>query len=96
MAMVAMNMVSAGEVLGVSFYLRGCLQGIACVLWKKTPVFGSQGSKLGHLMVPLWWIWFTSHFCIYFCVLMILFFFPGAPLEVLLAIINPFQLRAHA
>ncbi len=40
MAMEAMNMVSAGGFLGVSFYLRRCPQGVASVLCKKTPFLG--------------------------------------------------------
>jgi hypothetical protein len=39
--MAAMNMVSAGEFLGVSFHLRRCPQGVASVLCKKNLIFGS-------------------------------------------------------
>ncbi len=49
--MAAMNMVSAGGVLGVSFHLRRCVQGVASVLCKKTSIFGSRRSKLDHLTV---------------------------------------------
>ncbi len=49
--MAAMNMVSAGGFLGVSFHLRRCPQGVASVLCKKTPIFGYRGSKLDHLTV---------------------------------------------
>ncbi len=52
MAMVTMNMVSTGRFSGVSFHLRRCPQGVASVLCKKTPIFGSQRSKLDHLTVP--------------------------------------------
>jgi hypothetical protein len=51
MDMAAMNMVFAGGFSGVSFQLRRCPQGVASVLCKKTPMFGSQRSKLDHLMV---------------------------------------------
>ncbi len=51
MAMAAMNRVSAGEFLKVSFHLRRCQQGVVSVLCKKTPIFGSRRSKLDHLMV---------------------------------------------
>ncbi len=53
MAMAAMNMVSAGGFLGVSFHLRRFPQGVASVFCKKTPIFGSRGSKLDHLTVSL-------------------------------------------
>ncbi len=53
MAMAAMNLVSAGGFSGVSFHLRGCPQGVARVLCKKTPIFGSQRSKLDHQTVVL-------------------------------------------
>jgi hypothetical protein len=45
-----MNMVSAGGFSGVSYHLR-YPQGIASVLCKKTPIFGSRRSKLDHLTV---------------------------------------------
>jgi hypothetical protein len=48
MAMAAMNTVS-----GVSFHLR-CPQVVASVLCKKTPIFGSQVSKLDHLTVCMY------------------------------------------
>jgi hypothetical protein len=51
--MAAMNMVSAGGFLGVSFHLRPCPQGVASVLCKKTPIFGSKRSKLDHLTVNI-------------------------------------------
>jgi hypothetical protein len=51
MAMTVMNMVSAGSFSGVSFHLRRCPQGVASVLCKKTPIFGSRWSKLDHLML---------------------------------------------
>ncbi len=51
MAMAAMNMVSAGGFSGVSFHLRRCPQGVASVLCKKNPIFGSRRSKLDHLTV---------------------------------------------
>ncbi len=51
MAMTAMNMVSAGGFLGVSFHLRTCPKGVASVLYKKNPIFQSRGSKLDHLTV---------------------------------------------
>jgi hypothetical protein len=51
MAMAAMNMVSAGGFSGVSFHLRRFPQGVASVFCKKTPIFGSRGSKLDHLTV---------------------------------------------
>jgi hypothetical protein len=54
MAMAAMNMVSAGGFLGVRFHLR-CPQGVASVLCKKTPIFGSRRSKLDHLTVTQPW-----------------------------------------
>ncbi len=38
-------------ILGVSFHLRRCPQGVASVLFKKTPIFGSGRSKLDHLTV---------------------------------------------
>jgi hypothetical protein len=50
-AMAAMNIVSARWFSGVSFHLRRCPQGVASVLCKKTPIFGSQLSKLDHLTV---------------------------------------------
>jgi hypothetical protein len=53
MTMAAMKMVSAGGFSGVSFYLRRCPQGVASVLRKKTPIFGSRRSKLDHLTVAL-------------------------------------------
>jgi hypothetical protein len=49
--MAAMNMVSAGGFSGVSFNLSKCPQGVASVLCKKTPIFGSRGSKFDHLTV---------------------------------------------
>jgi hypothetical protein len=49
--MAAMNMVSAGGFSGVSFHLGRCPQGFASVFCKKTPIFGSQRSKLDHLTV---------------------------------------------
>ncbi len=53
--MTAMNMVSAGGggggVSGVSFHLSIFPQGVASVFCKKTPIFGSRGSKLDHLTV---------------------------------------------
>jgi hypothetical protein len=49
--MVAMNKVSAGGFSGVSFHLRRCPQGVASVLCKKTPIFGSRRSKLDNLTV---------------------------------------------
>jgi hypothetical protein len=50
--MTAMNMVSAaGGFSGVSFHLRRCPQGVASVLNKKTPTFGSRRSKLDKLTV---------------------------------------------
>jgi hypothetical protein len=51
MAMAAMNMVSTGGFSGVSFHLRRRPQGVASVLRKKTPIFGSRRSKLDHLTV---------------------------------------------
>jgi hypothetical protein len=51
MGMAAMNMVSAVGFRGVSFHLRRCPQGVVSVLRKKTPIFGSRQSKLGHLTV---------------------------------------------
>jgi hypothetical protein len=53
--MAAMNMVSTGGFLGVSFHLRTCPRGVASVLCKKTPIFGpeSRRSKLDHLTVRL-------------------------------------------
>jgi hypothetical protein len=51
MAMAAMNMVSAVGFLRVSFQLRTFPQGVASVLCKKTPIFGSRRSKLDHLTV---------------------------------------------
>ncbi len=48
--MAAMNLKSAGGFSGVSFHLR-CPQGVASVLCKKTPIFGSRRSKLDHLQV---------------------------------------------
>jgi hypothetical protein len=51
MAMVAMNMVSTEGFSGVSFHLKRCPQGVASVLCKKTPIFGSRRSKLDHLTV---------------------------------------------
>jgi hypothetical protein len=41
MAIAAMIMVSAEGFSGVSFHLRRCPQGVASVLCKKTPIFGS-------------------------------------------------------
>jgi hypothetical protein len=35
----------------VNFYLRRCPQGVASVLCKKTPIFGSRRSKLDHLTI---------------------------------------------
>ncbi len=49
--MAAMNMGVRRGVLGVSFHLRTCPQGVASVLCKKTPIFGSRRSKLDHLTV---------------------------------------------
>ncbi len=49
--MAAMNMVSAVGFSGVNFHLRRCPQGVASVLCKKTPFFGSRRSKLDHLTV---------------------------------------------
>ncbi len=49
--MAAMNMVSAGGFSRVSFRLRRCPQGIASVLCKKIPIFGSGRPKLDHLTV---------------------------------------------
>jgi hypothetical protein len=40
MAMAAMNMVSAGGFLAVSFHLKRCPQGVAFLLCKKTPILG--------------------------------------------------------
>ncbi len=37
--MAAMNMVSAGGFLGVSFHLRRCPHGVASVLCKETLIF---------------------------------------------------------
>ncbi len=51
MAMAAMNMVSAEGFSGASVHLRTCPQGVASVLCKNTPIFGSRGSKLDHLTV---------------------------------------------
>jgi hypothetical protein len=51
MAIAAMNMVPAGGFSGISFHLRRCPQGVASVLGKKTPIFGSRRSKLDHLTV---------------------------------------------
>ncbi len=53
MAMSAMNMVSTWGFSGMSFHLRRCPQGVASVLCKKTPIFGSRPSKLDHLTVFL-------------------------------------------
>ncbi len=39
---------------GVSSHLRWCPQGVASVLCKKTPVFGSRRSKLDHLTIRFW------------------------------------------
>ncbi len=70
MAMVSMNMVSAGGFRGVSFHLRRCLQGVASVLSKKTPIFGSRRSNLDHLTVLLSFCLFpplsTSHDSLFF------------------------------
>jgi serine/threonine protein kinase len=41
MAMAAMYMVSAGGFSGVRFHSRRCPQGLASVICKKTPIFGS-------------------------------------------------------
>ncbi len=60
MAMAAMNMVSAGGFSGVSFLLRRCPLVVASVLCKKTPIFGSQGSKLDHLTVCIGYKSFSS------------------------------------
>jgi hypothetical protein len=49
--MASMNMVSAGGFSGVSFHVRTCPQGVASVLRKKTPIFGSRRSKLDHVTV---------------------------------------------
>ncbi len=49
MAMAAMNMVYTGAFSGVGFHLGRCPQGVASVLCKKTPIFGSWHSKLNHL-----------------------------------------------
>ncbi len=49
--MAAMNMVFAGGFSGVSFHLRTCPQGVASVLRKKTPIFGSRRSNVDHLTV---------------------------------------------
>ncbi len=49
--MGAMNLVSAGGFLGVSFHVRRCPQCVASVLFKKNPILGSQRSKLDHLTV---------------------------------------------
>ncbi len=51
MAMAAMDMVSTGGLwlFGVSFHLEKCPHGVASVLFKKTPTFGSRRSKLDHL-----------------------------------------------
>jgi hypothetical protein len=49
--MAAMDMVSAVGFSGVSFHLSRCPQGVASVLCKKTPVFGSRRSKFDHLTV---------------------------------------------
>jgi hypothetical protein len=43
-------MVSARD-LKVSFHVRTCPQGVASVLCKRTPIFGSRWSKLHHLTV---------------------------------------------
>ncbi len=51
--MAALNMVSTGGFLGVSFHSRRCPHGVASVLCKKTPIFGSRRSKLDHLTVLL-------------------------------------------
>ncbi len=51
MAMAAMNMVSTGGSSGVSFHLIRCPQGVASVICKKTPIFGSRRSKLDRLTV---------------------------------------------
>ncbi len=49
--MAAMEMVSKEEFSGLSFQLKICPQGVASVLFKKTPTFGSRRSKLDHLTV---------------------------------------------
>jgi hypothetical protein len=49
--MAAMIMVSARGFSGVSFHLSKCPQGVASVLCKKTPIFGSRRSKLDDLTV---------------------------------------------
>jgi hypothetical protein len=51
MAMAAMNMVFAGGFSGVSFHLRRYPQGVASLLCKKIPIFGSRRSKLDYLTV---------------------------------------------
>jgi hypothetical protein len=53
MAMAAMDMVSTEEFSGVSFHLEKCPQGVASVLFKKTPIFGPRRSKLDHLTVSI-------------------------------------------
>jgi hypothetical protein len=55
MTTAAMDMVTTGVMVkrgfsGLSFHLELCLQGVACVLFKKT-TFGSRRSKLDHLTV---------------------------------------------
>ncbi len=47
--MAAMDRVSTGGFLGASFHVEKCPQGVASVLCKKTPSFGSRRSKLDHM-----------------------------------------------
>jgi hypothetical protein len=61
--MAAMNMVSAVGFSGVSFHLRTCPQGVASVLCKKTPFFGSRRSKLDHLTVHYLVIMRSDGYC---------------------------------
>ncbi len=51
--MAAMEMVSTGWVMGVSFQFEKCTQGVASVLFKKIPTFGSRRPNLDHLTVLL-------------------------------------------
>jgi hypothetical protein len=49
--MATMNLVSARGFSGVSFHFKKCPQGVAALLFKKTPIFGCRGSKLDLLTV---------------------------------------------
>jgi hypothetical protein len=51
MAVAAMDMVSTGGFWGLSFHLEICPQGVAFLLFKNNPTFGSRRSKFDHLTV---------------------------------------------